>query len=61
MRRKDCTVLDERMRFRARLLEGRRWPPCAVHISDRSRRPYRYGNPLPCRVETDILTLKRDK
>ena len=30
-------------------------------ISDRTRRPHRYGNQLPVQVETAILTLKQDK
>ena len=79
----DCTVMDERLRFVARLLEGEsmaplcrefhisrktgykifdRYKECGLEgISDRSRRPYRYGNQLPVQVETAILTLKRDK
>jgi hypothetical protein len=63
MRRKDCSVMDERIRFRARLLEGRRWPPCAVS----SNYPAACGGltvmatHCRCRVEADILTLKRDK
>jgi len=80
---KDCTIMDERIRFVARLLEGEsmaflcrefdisrktgykifdRYKECGLEgISDRSRRPYRYGNQLPVQVETAILTLKRDK
>ena len=66
---KDVTVMDERIRFVARLLEGEqmaglcrefgisrktgykifdRYKECGVEaISDRPRRPYRYGNQLP--------------
>jgi transposase InsO family protein len=39
-------------RYNERGLEG---------ISDRSRRPFRYGNQLPVQVEAAILILKRDK
>lgn len=80
---KDCTSMDERIRFVARLLEGDsmaslcrefdisrktgykifdRYKECGLEgISDRSRRPYRYGNQLPVQVETAILALKREK
>jgi transposase InsO family protein len=80
---KDCTIMDERIRFIARLLEGEsmaplcrefnisrktgykifdRYKECGLEgISDRTRRPYRYGNQLPVQVEAAILTLKRDK
>jgi hypothetical protein len=30
-------------------------------LTDRSRRPWRYGNQLPQQVESAILTLKREK
>ena len=30
-------------------------------LTDRSRRPWRYGNQLPQQVETAILNLKREK
>ena len=30
-------------------------------LTDRSRRPYRYANQLPPQLETQIITLKRDK
>ena len=80
---KDRTVMDERIRFVARLLEGEsmallcrefnisrktgykifdRYKECGLEgISDRTRRPHRYGNQLPVQVETAILTLKQDK
>jgi hypothetical protein len=77
---KDRTIMDERIRFVARLLEGEsmallcrefgisrktgykifdRYKECGLEgISDRTRRPHRYGNQLPVQVETSILTLK---
>ena len=80
---KDVTVMDERIRFVARLLEGEqmaglcrefgisrktgykifdRYKECGVEaISDRPRRPYRYGNQLPSQIESMIVTLKRNK
>ena len=80
---KDVTIMDERIRFVARLLEGEqmaglcrefgisrktgykifdRYKECGVEaISDRPRRPYRYGNQLPLQIESMIVTLKRNK
>lgn len=80
---KDVTVMDERIRFVARLLEGEqmaglcrefgisrktgykifdRYKECGVEaISDRPRRPYRFGNQLPAQIESMIVTLKRNK
>jgi len=80
---KDVTIMDERIRFVARLLEGEqmaglcrefgisrktgykifdRYKECGVEaISDRPRRPYRYGNQLPAQIESMIITLKRNK
>jgi transposase InsO family protein len=80
---KDVTVMDERIRFVARLLEGEqmaglcrefgisrktgykifdRYKECGVEaISDRPRRPYRYGNQLPAQIESMIVTMKRNK
>jgi transposase InsO family protein len=80
---KDVTIMDERIRFVARLLEGEqmaglcrefgisrktgykifdRYKECGVEaISDRPRRPYRYGNQLPAQIESMIVTLKRSK
>ena len=80
---KDRTVMDERIRFVARLLEGEsmallcrefnisrktgykifdRYKECGLEgISDRTRRPHRYGNQLPVQVETAILNLKQDR
>ena len=80
---KDVTVMDERIRFVARLLEGEqmaglcrefgisrktgykifdRYKECGVEaISDRPRRPYRYGNQLPSQIESMIVSMKRNK
>jgi len=80
---KDATIMDERIRFVARLLEGEqmaslcrefqisrktgykifdRYKDCGLEgLTDRIRRPYRYGNRLPIQVETAIVTLKREK
>jgi transposase InsO family protein len=80
---KDATIMDERIRFVARLLEGEamaslcrefgisrktgykifdRYKDCGLEgLTDRIRRPYRYGNQLPLQVETAIVTLKREK
>jgi transposase InsO family protein len=39
-----------------------RYKECGLEgISDRTRRPHRYGNQLPVQVETAILTLKQDR
>lgn len=39
-----------------------RYRDCGLEaLTDRSRRPFRYGNQLPVQVETAILSLKRDK
>jgi hypothetical protein len=48
---KECSVMDERLQFVARRLEG---------LTDRSRRPYRYANQLPFQVENFILNVKRE-
>jgi transposase len=80
---KDATIMDERIRFVARLLEGEqmaclcrefqisrktgykifdRYKDCGLEsLTDRIRRPFRYGNQLPLQVETAIVTLKREK
>ena len=80
---KDRTVMDERIRFVARLREGElmaplcrefhisrktgykifgRYKECGLEgISDRTRRPHRYGNQLPVQVDTAILNLKQEK
>ena len=80
---KECSVMEERMRFVLRLLEGEemshvcrefgisrktgykifdRYKECGLEaLTDRSRRPFRYGNQLPFQVETAIVQLKREK
>jgi transposase InsO family protein len=80
---KECSVMEERMRFIVRLLEGEemsylcrefgisrktgykiydRYRECGLEaMTDRTRRPFRYGNQLPFQVETAILSLKREK
>jgi transposase InsO family protein len=80
---KECSVVDERLRFVAQLLEGEpmtevcrafgisrktgykifaRYKEHGLEaLTDRSRRPVRYANQLPPQVESQILTLKRDK
>jgi transposase InsO family protein len=80
---KDVKIMDERVRFVARLLEGEqmaglcrefgisrktgykifdRYKECGIEaISDRPRRPYRYGNQLPYQIEGMIVSMKRNK
>ena len=80
---KDVTIMDERIRFVARLLEEEqmaglcrefgisrktgykifdRYKECGVEaITDRPRRPYRYGNQLPAQIESMIVSMKRNK
>src|ERR1700687_723777 len=80
---KECSVMEERLRFVARLLEGEemaalcrefaisrktgykifdRYKESGLEaLTDRSRRPWRYGNQLPQQVEAAILNLKREK
>jgi transposase InsO family protein len=80
---KECSVMDERLRFVARLLEGEemsalcrefgisrktgykvwsRYKDLGLEaLTDRSRRPVRYGNQLPVQVEAMIIGCKRDK
>ncbi len=80
---KECSVMEERMRFVARLLEGEemshlcrefgisrktgykiydRYKEAGLEaFTDRSRRPFRYGNQLPFQVETAIVALKKEK
>jgi len=80
---KESSVMEERLRFVARLLDGEpmtdvcrefgisrktgykifnryREHGCEA-FSDRSRRPVRYANQLPPQVESQIVTLKREK
>jgi len=80
---KECSVMEERLRFVARLLEGEemshmcrefgisrktgykildRYKECGLEaLTDRSRRPFRYGNQLPFQVESSIVQLKKEK
>lgn len=80
---KECSVMEERLKFVARLLEGEemsflcrefgisrktgykiyeRYKECGLEaLTDRSRRPFRYGNQLPFQVETAIVQLKKEK
>src|SRR5579864_7023878 len=80
---KECSVMDERIRFVGRLLDGEnmaalcrqfaisrktgykifdRYKESGLEaLTDRSRKPWRYGNQLPQQVEAAILNLKRDK
>jgi transposase InsO family protein len=80
---KECSVMEERMRFVARLLEGEemshlcrefgisrktgykiydRYKEAGLEaFTDRTRRPFRYGNQLPFQVETAIVALKKEK
>ena len=80
---RECSVMEERLRFVARLLEGEemsflcrefgisrktgykiyeRYKDCGMEaLSDRSRRPFRYGNQLPFQVEAAIVQLKKEK
>src|SRR6266568_3123820 len=80
---KECSGMDERVRFVARLLEGEKMTSLCREfaisrktgykifdrykesgleaLTDRSRRPWRYGNQLPQQVEAAILNLKREK
>ena len=80
---KESSVMDERLRFVARLLEGEqmslvcrefgisrktgykifdRYKEHGLEaLTDRSRRPVRYGNQLPQQVESLIVSLKQNK
>jgi|ERR1700756_1532437 hypothetical protein len=70
---KECSVMDERLKFVARTLQRvrdfpqdqlqdlRPLPDCGIEgLTDRSRRPYRYANNLPFQVENCILNLKAE-
>lgn len=80
---KECSVMDERLRFVGRLLDGedmssicrefgisrktgyKIWNRYKEHgleaLTDRSRRPVRYGNQLPTQVETMIVRCRKEK
>lgn len=79
----ECSAMEERLRFVARLLEGEemsrlcrefgvsrktgykifdRYRECGLEaLTDRTRRPFRYGNQLPFQVEAEIVRLKKEK
>ncbi len=80
---RESSVMEERLRFVARLLEGEgmsevcrefgisrktgykiynRYKEHGLEaLCDRSRRPVRYANQLPCQIENLILELKQSK
>jgi transposase len=80
---KECSVMDVKVRFVARLLDGEKMAALCREfaisrktgykifdrykesgleaLTDRSRRPWRYGHQLPQQVEAAILNLKREK
>jgi len=80
---KECSVIDERLRFVARILEGEsmsalcrefgisrktgykifnRYKECGLEgLTDRSRRPMRFGNQLPFQTKKAIIALKKEK
>jgi len=80
---KESSVMDERMKFVARYLEGetmaalcrefgiarktgykiveRYHESGVIGLTDRTRRPVRYGNQLPIKVEKALLQIKADK
>jgi len=79
----EFSVMDERVRFVARLREGEKMAALCREfaisrktgykvfdrykasgleaLTDRSRRPWRYGNQLPQQVEAAILNCQREK
>jgi putative transposase len=80
---KECSVVDERMKFVARFLDGetmaslcrefgiarktgykiidRYQSSGVIGLTDRTRRPVRFGNQLPMQVEKALLEMKADK
>ena len=80
---KESSVVEERMKFVSRYLDGEqmselcrefgiarktgykiveRYQDCGLEgLTDRSRRPVRYGNQLPMQVEKALLDIKADK
>lgn len=80
---KESSVMDARMKFIGRLLDGEkmtdlchefgisrktgykiwdRYRDCGVKgLTDRARRPVRYGNQLPMQVEKFILGIKKER
>ena len=79
---KECSVMDEKMKFVARLLEGETMTAlCAefgisrktgykifdryqnsglAALTERSRRPIRYGNQMPFQIEQYLLNIKKE-
>ena len=72
---KECSVMDERLQFVARRLAGEPMAELCREfgisrktgykifvqgLTDRSRRPYRYGRQLPFQLENYILNVKRE-
>lgn len=79
---KECSVMDEKMKFIARLLEGETMTSLCFEfgisrktgykiwdryqnsgleaLTDRSRRPVRYGNQMPFQIESYLLNLKKE-
>jgi len=80
---KECCIMDERLKFVARVLDGEqmtelcrefgisrktgykiynRYKACGLEaLSDRSKRPVKFGNQLPMQVEKTILSIKEEK
>jgi transposase InsO family protein len=80
---RECSAMEERLRFVARLLDGEgmsdvcrefgisrktgykifnRYKDEGLEaLTDRSRRPVRYANQLPCQIEQLIVRAKKDK
>lgn len=50
----ECTVMDQKLKFIARLLEGEQ-----MALVEQKRTPYRYANKLPIEIEALILEVKR--
>ena len=69
---KECRIVEERLRFIARLLDGEKMAGLCREfgisrktgsldgLTDRSRRPYRHANQLPMQIEKLIVRLKRE-
>lgn len=80
---KECSIMDDRLRFVGRLLDGEEmsqicrefgisrktgykiWNRYKEHgleaLTDRTRRPVRYGNQLPPQIETMIVRCRKEK
>ena len=69
---KECRIVEERLRFIARLLDGEKMAGLCREfgisrktgsldgLTDRSRRPYRHANQLPMQIEKLIVRLKKE-